>query len=131
MILTPSQREVIRIACQGHDLLVTGQAGTGKSTIVTEIISKLRAAGKSVALVCSSGMSCSVYRPGLASTVHSYYGLRTAELPARELIHRSLKNEIRDLKHRQRNQTTTTNSNRVKTGTERFVQWRKRRENKT
>ena len=45
MILTPSQREVIRIACLGHDLLVTGQAGTGKSTIVTEIISKLRAAG--------------------------------------------------------------------------------------
>ena len=80
MILTPSQREVIRIACLVHDLLVTGQAGTGKSTIVTEIISKLRAAGKSVALVCSSGMSCSVYRPGLASTVHSYYGLITAEL---------------------------------------------------
>ena len=84
MILTPGQAEVVSIACKGHNLLVTGQAGTGKSTVVNEII----------ASVCSSGLSCTVYEPGLPSTVHSHYGLGTAELPWRKLVERSLGNEM-------------------------------------
>ena len=39
--------------------------------------------------MCSSGIACRVYDPGVASTVHSYYGLRAADLPAEQLLNRA------------------------------------------
>ena len=42
-----------------------------------------------VAVVCSSGITCTVYGRGIASTVHSFYGLGTAELPANMILERS------------------------------------------
>ena len=93
-MLTPGQAEILRVACSGHNLLVTGRAGTGKSHVVKEIISNRRSVGKRVAVVCSSGIACTVYESGVASTVHSYYGLGTADLPWIQLVERSLRNSI-------------------------------------
>ena len=45
-------------------------------------------------IVCSSGISCQVYDRGIASTVHSFYGLMTADLPWRQLIDRSIANSV-------------------------------------
>ncbi|XP_066021490.1 ATP-dependent DNA helicase pif1-like [Pocillopora verrucosa] len=90
--LSHGQAEVVRLACKGHNFLVTGQGGTGKSTVVREIISNLQAAGKKVSVVCSSGIACTVYDPGVASTVHSYYGLGIADLSWEQLVERSTKN---------------------------------------
>ena len=45
-------------------------------------------------IVCSSGISCQVYDRGIASTVHSFYDLMTADLPWRQLIDRSLANSV-------------------------------------
>lgn len=80
-VLTPGQAQIVSVASRGHNLLITGQAGTGKSTVVEEIISNLNAVGLKVAVVCSSGIACTVYEPGKASTVHSHYGLGVADLP--------------------------------------------------
>ena len=33
---------------------------------------------------------CKVYENGLAATVHSYYGLRAADMPCKQLIHRAV-----------------------------------------
>ena len=44
-VLTPGQAQVVSVASRGHNLLITGQAGTGKSTVVEEIISNLNAVG--------------------------------------------------------------------------------------
>ena len=90
--LSQGQAQIISLACKGHNLLVTGQAGTGKSTVVSEIISNLQAVGKKVSVVCSSGIACTVYDAGLASTIHSYYGLGIADLPWGQLVERSTKN---------------------------------------
>jgi len=35
--LTPEQAEIFQFARSGHNLLITGQAGTGKSTLVNSI----------------------------------------------------------------------------------------------
>ena len=67
-VLTPGQAQIVSVASRGHNVLITGQAGTGKSTVVEEIISNLNAVGLKVAVVCSSGIACTVYEPGKAST---------------------------------------------------------------
>ena len=82
-VLTPGQAQIVSVASRGHNLLITGQAGTGKSTVVEEIISNLNAVGLKVAVVCSSGTA---YEPGKASTVHSHDGLGVADLPWKQLV---------------------------------------------
>jgi hypothetical protein len=63
--------------------------GAGKSTVIKEIRKIFSQNGKCCEIVCSSGVACNIYE-GLARTVHSFYGLNTAELPASLLIQRSL-----------------------------------------
>ena len=94
MILTAGQAEIVSFASKGHNVIITGQAGTGKSLLVGEIISLLTAKGKRVAVVCSSGISCTVYSPGVASTVHSHYGSQIAALPLKQLVERSISNSL-------------------------------------
>jgi len=89
--LTDEQQTVLTFVERGHNILITGQAGTGKSFLVNEIVKQLRLHNKSVAVICSSGLSCTVYdnTAGLnASTVHSFYGLQTADLPNNCVIER-------------------------------------------
>ena len=67
--LTDEQAEILRFASGGHNLLITGQATAGKSTVVNSI----RQDCLKVAVVCSSGIACKVYENGVAATVHLYY----------------------------------------------------------
>ena len=59
--------------CQkwADNLLITGQAGTGNSTVVNSIRDECHQQGPKVNIVCSSGIACSVYEAGTAFTVHS------------------------------------------------------------
>ena len=88
--LTDEQAEILRFASRGHNLLITGQAGAGKSTVVNSIRQDCRERGLKVAVVCSSGIACKVYENGVAATVHSYYGLGAADMPSKQLIHRAV-----------------------------------------
>ena len=56
--LTDEQAEILRFASGGHNLLITGQAGAGKSTVVNSIRQDCRERGLKVAVVCSSGIAC-------------------------------------------------------------------------
>ena len=76
LISSSKQGEAPKFVSAGHSLLITKQTGAGKST---EASGKLR----KVAVVCSSGIACTVYGSGLASIVHSLYGLGTADLPSK------------------------------------------------
>ena len=91
--LSHGQVEIVSLASKGHNLFLTGQGGTGKSTVVREIISNRQAVGKKVSVVCSSGIACTVYDPGVASTVHSYYGLGIADLSCDQLVERLTKKQ--------------------------------------
>lgn len=71
-------------------MCIKGQAGTGKSVVVDAIQKTMTSLGENVAIICSSGLSCEVYRHAKAKTVHSFYGLNTAELPYDKLVLRSL-----------------------------------------
>ena len=94
MKLNEDQNTIVKFAFEGHNLLITGQAGVGKSEVVRTIIRTAKARGNKIALICSSGIACQVYDRGKASTVHSFYGLSTAELPWRQVIDRSCENTL-------------------------------------
>jgi len=92
--LNADQEQIVTFAAKGHNLLIAGQAGVGKSGVVKQIISDAKARGRKIGVICSSGITCQVYDRGVASTVHSFYGLMTAELPWRQVIDRSLGNSL-------------------------------------
>lgn len=82
--LTNEQQAVLETVRAGHNVFITGQAGTGKSFLVKEIVKSLRNDGKKVVILCASGIATTVYDDlgaTSASTVHSFYGLGTADLP--------------------------------------------------
>jgi hypothetical protein len=87
--LTSEQLNILDFAKSGHNVCIFGRAGVGKSTVVQEIKASLEKQGKRCQIVCASGIACDTYH-GLATTVHSYYGLQTAELPQSMLLGRSL-----------------------------------------
>ena len=46
----------MEFASQGHNLFITGQGGVGKSEVVKRIVQSLKARGKIVGVICSSGL---------------------------------------------------------------------------
>ena len=89
--LTLEQTEVFQFAKSGHNLLVTAQAATGKSRVVNcdAIRDDCQQRGLRVSVICSRGIACQVCDAGVASTVHSFYGLGAVDLPAELLITRA------------------------------------------
>ena len=77
-------------------MFITGQAGTGKSFLISEVFKVLKRRGEKPAIVCSSGIATSVHDDlsSYASTVHSYYGLKTADLPDKLVIDKALGNNM-------------------------------------
>ena len=81
---------MVKTALAGHNVLLSGQARTGKSFVVDGLVNELRCCGRKVVVVCSSGISCSVYGDGVKScTVHSYYALQTADMPSKMVLSRA------------------------------------------
>jgi len=72
-MMNTQQKQAIDLAIAGHNLVILGSAGTGKSFVLREIKESLLSLGKSVKLCCSTGIACSVLDE--ASTVHSFLGL--------------------------------------------------------
>ena len=71
-------------------MLLSGQAGTGKSYVVRGLVASLRHLRRKVVVVCASGISTSVYGDAIkSSTVHSHYALQTADMPAEMVVARA------------------------------------------
>ncbi len=92
--LNSDQKNILKFVLAGHNVLVTGQAGAGKSEVVKESIKRLNEVRKNVAVICSSGIACQVYERGVASTVHSYYGFQAANIPWKQIVSRSAENSL-------------------------------------
>lgn len=81
--LTDDQKEVLEVVERGHNVFITGQAGSGKSFLVKDIFCSLVRRGIRCAIICPSGIGGTVYDElGVkVGTVHAYYGFQTADLP--------------------------------------------------
>ena len=79
------QKEAIDIAIEGHNMLLLGSAGTGKSFVVNDIAKQLKERGKHVQLTCSTGIACSVYREK-ACTIHQFTGISDGRYGPHEIV---------------------------------------------
>jgi len=59
MSLNEKQAQALTIAQYGHNVLVTGQGGTGKSFLIKEIAEALTE--NMVTFTCSTGIACTLY----------------------------------------------------------------------
>lgn len=57
---------------EGHHLLITGQADTGKTQTIKSVYHDLKACDKNIALLCTTGIGCLQYVEIGAATVHRY-----------------------------------------------------------
>ena len=87
--LTNEKEVVLKTAEAGHNVFITSQAGTGKSFLVISIVKTLRSCGRKVVVICTSGISCSVYGDLNSRNVHSLYALGTADMPSQMVITRA------------------------------------------
>jgi len=67
-----TQERAIALAKSGHNILLTGQAGTGKTYTLNAIIKELKKAGKNIARTASTGIA-STHISG--QTIHSWAGI--------------------------------------------------------
>ena len=54
-MMEDSQSEALKLALEGHNFLLTGQAGSGKTYTLNEIVKRLRQAGKNVQITATTG----------------------------------------------------------------------------
>lgn len=66
------QNEVSGRILEGHHVLITGQAGSGKTQTLKSVFKDLKFLQKDVALLCTTGMGCLQFIDLGATTVHRY-----------------------------------------------------------
>ena len=82
-----SKANALHIALSGHNLLICGAAGTGKSFTIGHIVRELEKVGKNVSLTCTTGIACSLYREMSlnATTLHRWSGIDDGRYNACEI----------------------------------------------
>jgi ATP-dependent exoDNAse (exonuclease V) alpha subunit len=86
------QERAIYLALRGHNILITGFPGTGKSFTVIELAKQLKAVGKNVVVTATTGIAAqglSQKLPehyGTVSTIHKFVGLKDGRYENDELL---------------------------------------------
>ena len=87
--------EAISLAVDGHNIIVTGQAGTGKSFLLTQIANQLTKKGKIVQKAASTGLAASIIAEDTgACTLHNFCGLKIGNLSDEELRNVASQNDV-------------------------------------
>lgn len=82
-MLSKEQSEFLARARSGHNVVLTGQGGTGKTFFVKILVHELRSQGKSVAITATTGIAATQFTNG--STIHRWCGLGDGSTSAHEL----------------------------------------------
>lgn len=96
--LTAEQELCLRAASAGHNFLILGEAGTGKSTVIVDIFCQFHRGGKKFQVLCSTGIACEVFEDRLPAyqkpiTINFFLGIGTAEGPFNNVISKACRNE--------------------------------------
>lgn len=87
-LLTAEQQEAFDAIASGHNVTLMGQAGTGKTFLVREAVSRLRNAGKTVAVTASTGMAARQYAQQGGTTIHHWAGMLDGRYDNQYLLRR-------------------------------------------
>jgi len=77
-MLSPSQRRAYNAAVAGHNLFITGSAGTGKSFLLKHIYNALNMSGKKVHVTALTGCAAYLLSEDMGvkvNTIHSWAGI--------------------------------------------------------
>ncbi|VDI26920.1 Hypothetical predicted protein [Mytilus galloprovincialis] len=85
-MLDEDQKIAFELA-NGHNLIISGQAGTGKSFLLKYIVKDQREKQKNVAIVCSTGIASTLYEEFGAKTLHKWAGIEDRRHLNEEIIH--------------------------------------------
>ena len=85
MDMDEDQKHTYETIISGHSLLLSGNAGTGKTFIIKSAVKFLREKGKCVVLICSTGLATTLYED--AFTLHKWVGLGDGQYSNGELLH--------------------------------------------
>ncbi|CAG2223975.1 PIF1 [Mytilus edulis] len=101
------QNKALHMALAGHNVLVTGFPGTGKSFVISEIAQNLKLSGKVVAVTATTGKAAQVLQGKIppasklqVSTVHKFLGLKDGRYSNEELVSLLQSNESLSTKNK-------------------------------
>ena len=87
--------EAISLAVDGHNIIITGQAGTGKSFLLTQIANQLAEKGKIIQKAASTGLAASIIAEDTgACTLHNFCGLKIGNMSDEELRNVASQNDV-------------------------------------
>jgi ATP-dependent DNA helicase PIF1 len=89
-LLNEEQKYAVRCVMEGHNILLTGSAGTGKSYTIKYIIEYLNNTNKNYAITASTGTAAVIIG---GQTLHSFLGLGLGTGSIKEILGNILKNK--------------------------------------
>lgn len=89
-LLNEEQNHALKCVMEGHSILLTGSAGTGKSYTIKYIIEYLNNANKKYAITASTGTAAVIIG---GQTLHSFLGLGLGTGSVKEILNNILKNK--------------------------------------
>ena len=89
-LLNEEQNNALKCVMDGHSILLTGSAGTGKSYTIKYIIEYLNNANKKYAITASTGTAAVIIG---GQTLHSFLGLGLGTGSVKEILNNILKNK--------------------------------------
>ena len=93
-----NQRKTLQMALSGHNILITGLPGSGKSYLIAEIAKELILLGKKVRITASTGVASANLKQHLpilehVYTIHKFMGIRDGRYDNEEILNLLLSNE--------------------------------------
>ena len=82
------------LAKNGHNFVVTGQGGCGKTFLIKEIVKYLRSEEKTVTIACSTGIASTHYGKLGGTTLNKWSGIGDGRYLNEEIVH-LIKNDER------------------------------------
>ncbi|XP_033729325.1 ATP-dependent DNA helicase pif1-like [Pecten maximus] len=98
------QANAFELVKNGHNVIITGQAGSGKTYLVKHIVKYSRKCHKNVSIVCSTGIAATHYGDLGAQTVHKWSGIEDGRHLNEEIAH-LVKTDERFMKAKQNIET--------------------------
>jgi ATP-dependent DNA helicase PIF1 len=89
-LLNEEQNHALKCVMDGHSILLTGSAGTGKSYTIKYVIEYLNNANKKYAITASTGTAAVIIG---GQTLHSFLGLGLGTGSVKEILNNILKNK--------------------------------------
>ena len=94
MSLSRSQETALRLCTAGHNVMVTGPGGTGKTHLIRTVVERMKAAGKQVQ-VCALTGCAAVLLECDAKTIHSWSGVGLANADIGTVVERVCTNKYK------------------------------------